>query len=176
MSVIINPLLVGGGPDLSEDTIVAGALLEGYTAHDASGEPIVGTLKMNSNIFMLEVEGQIPQDGTASCNMSHLLKVEQYAQDLSGNILGALLEIYSSNGNSIIHNLAIIRETSYDNKSGYIYYKAQCLTSSGGMDTVAKGASLYCPNYTTTMLYWQVDSSASLVVGNPYKLRIFYKL
>ena len=34
----------GGGPDLSSDTVTAGTLLEGITAHDASGSAITGTL------------------------------------------------------------------------------------------------------------------------------------
>lgn len=46
----INKVIYDGNTliDLTGDTIVAGALLEGYTAHDASGASIVGIAKGGS--------------------------------------------------------------------------------------------------------------------------------
>lgn len=40
----VDAIPSGGGPDLSSDTVTAGTLLEGETAHNASGEAITGTL------------------------------------------------------------------------------------------------------------------------------------
>ena len=40
----VDAIPSGGGPDLSSDTVTAGTLLEGVTAHDASGDAITGTM------------------------------------------------------------------------------------------------------------------------------------
>jgi N-acetylglucosamine-6-phosphate deacetylase len=41
----INIQVAGeGGVDTSQDTVTADTMLEGTTAHDASGEPITGTI------------------------------------------------------------------------------------------------------------------------------------
>ena len=42
MSIFNNTSPKPGGADTSKDTVMPDVLLEGYTAHDASGKPIVG--------------------------------------------------------------------------------------------------------------------------------------
>lgn len=56
----INKVIYGGKVkmDLTSDTIVASALLTGYTAHDKSGAPITGTCAFNANT----------SDGTAAAS------------------------------------------------------------------------------------------------------------
>ena len=47
----VNKVIYGGNTlmDLTADTITAGSLLEGVTAHDKSGAPIVGTLTYDAD-------------------------------------------------------------------------------------------------------------------------------
>ena len=52
--------------DLTQDTITADKLLYGYTAHDASGALITGTLTDTGNVPTDGVQIPVPQTGTNS--------------------------------------------------------------------------------------------------------------
>ena len=52
--------------DLTQDTITADKLLYGYTAHDASGALITGTLTDTGSVPTDGVQIQVPQTGTNS--------------------------------------------------------------------------------------------------------------
>lgn len=44
MSITGRAITQGGGVDTSQDTVIAGAMRAGYTAHDANGDPITGSI------------------------------------------------------------------------------------------------------------------------------------
>ena len=52
--------------DLTSDTVDASKLLDGYTAHDASGALITGTLTDTGNVPTDGVQIPVPQTGTNS--------------------------------------------------------------------------------------------------------------
>ena len=52
MSIIGRAITFGGGTDTSEDTVVAGVLLNGYTAHDANGDPVTGNIPTKTSSDM----------------------------------------------------------------------------------------------------------------------------
>lgn len=50
--------------DLTQDTVVANKLASGYTAHDRSGEPVIGTLQLHSTITASGTHIVIPTNST----------------------------------------------------------------------------------------------------------------
>ena len=50
--------------DLTQDTVVANKLASGYTAHDRSGAPVIGTLQLHSTITASGTHIVIPPNST----------------------------------------------------------------------------------------------------------------
>ena len=69
-----------GGPDLSNDTVTAGSMLSGVTAHNSSGTQITGTITTKSN------------SGNTTLNSSTTTK--SYAAGYYPNAHGATVTVY----------------------------------------------------------------------------------
>lgn len=87
-----------GGIDALDATATAAQILEGYTAYiDNSGEPTVGTMKNNSSVVSLKVEGDkvsIPANGYYTTNQSGTVATatlnEPYATNATVNNDGSI--------------------------------------------------------------------------------------
>ena len=155
----VNKVVINGETklDLSGDTITADKLAEGYTAHDASGAPITGTMTgggfdeteyskvLSSNksttITFTGLQGE-PREWRVVCPSS--VTVNDYTTDY---ILGGAK---TPNGGVLFH-----AKGSWSNMS----YKSSEVTttySNGSLTINAVSSSVYWINGTSYTLYYKL--------------------
>lgn len=102
----VNKVEYGGETliDLTEDTVTPETLAEGITAHDASGEQIVGTMKSNSNTNITNLKSTVWKLNDAllireakSYNVNFDSKGENYTQFNLAISVAAFLQYVNAN-------------------------------------------------------------------------------
>ena len=123
----VNLQQTGGGTakfvDTSGDTVIPEALLSGYTAHGADGEPITGTMQPNSGIT---------PSGTISITTNGTHDVTNYAE--------ANVNVPSSGGGGLPDTITAGDTPVLYNSASY-HATGTSLTSSGLSITVPKAGS-----------------------------------
>lgn len=136
--------------DLSNDTVVASALMSGYTAHDSSGQAITGSLVGPSGSISITSNGEYDVSAYASASVDI---VSGYTiNDIAGGAPSGDIEI--------------TRETivayAFTNKAG--------ITSARGTSTTINTYAFYNCTNATSFCFPNISIGASYVFNNCGKL------
>lgn len=161
--------------DLTADTITASALMQGYTAHDASGAPITGTATGGSMVIRDEADshgGTIRHitagtvvTGTTSITENGSYDVAQYA-DAVVSVTPPAPSLQSKTATPTESQQTVTPDTGYDGLSSVTVgaisstYVGSGITRRSSTDLTASGATVTVPSG-----YYQSQASKAVASG-----------
>ena len=152
--------------DLTQDTIAPSVLQNGYTAHDASGEPIIGTAEVGGGGVDMEF-------GTCNSSSGSQVKVVTLTKSDWSLTTGAMIAVKYTYTNTYTPSSSAPVKLNV-NSSGEIpvFYGDGSVPTNNGTTSMAYGRAGYYVYYTYNGSYWVWFAQSASESAPAYTIRV----